>query len=190
MIPAGEVTGVVLAGGMSTRMGRDKALLMLEGKPFIQHITEALQAVFPEVLISANTSAYDFPGLPIVHDIHLNCGPLGGIHAALAGAKTKHIFVAPCDTPRLLPAIIVTLLAGAEPHMVTVASTTDRLQPLVGIYPVECRAALDEFLASGQRKVGDFLKSVPHHIVRIDDQQNALENINNLDGYERLLHQP
>jgi molybdenum cofactor guanylyltransferase len=187
MIPAGEVTGVVLAGGMSTRMGRDKALLMLEGKPFIQHVAEALQEVFPEVLISANTSAYDFLGLPIVNDLHRDCGPLGGMHAALAAVKSPYIFVAPCDIPRLHPAIIATLLSGGKWHMVAIASTVDGLQPMVGIYPAACHGALDAFLASGQRRVRDFLKSVPCFHVRVECRDSRLDNINSVDLYRRLL---
>lgn len=168
-------------------MGRDKALLMLEGKPFIQHVAEAMQAVFPEVLISANTPAYDFLNLPIVNDIHLNCGPLGGIHAAMGMAGNAHIFLSPCDMPVLPPAAIQAILGEAMPGYITTACASGRHQPLIGVYPVECRDILGEFLASGERKVADFLSVVQHHIVRLDSIGLRLENINDEGEYRELL---
>jgi len=187
MIGADEITGVVLAGGNSIRMGQDKALLMLNGKPLIQHVAEALQAVFVEVIVSANTADYDFLGLPVIGDVYPECGPLGGIHSVLGSLKTPYIFTAPCDTPLLTPTTVETLLAGAVPDLITIASTADRLQPLVGVYPVGCHSGLDEFLACGQRKVMDFLAAKPYHTVRLDAWAERLENINEVDQYRGLI---
>ena len=168
-------------------MGQDKALLMLNGKPFIQHVAEALHVVFAEVIVSADTAVYDFLGLPVARDVYPECGPLGGIHAALGSVKTPYIFTAPCDTPLLTPTIVETLLAGAVPDLITIASTADRLQPLVGVYPVGCHSGLDEFLARGQRKVHDFLATAPYRTVRLDTWAERLENINEVDQYRGLI---
>ena len=187
MIGGGEVTGVVLAGGKSIRMREDKALLMLNEKSLIQHVAEALQAVFAEVIVSANKADYDFLGLPVARDVYPECGSLGGIHAALGSAKTPYIFTAPCDTPLLIPAIVETLLAEAVSDLITIASTADRLQPLVGVYPMGCRSDLDEFLACGQRRVKDFLAASPYRAVRLDAWAERLENINEVDQYRELV---
>ena len=188
MIEAKCVTGVVLAGGKSTRMGQDKALLMLNGKSFILHIAEALQTLFEEVIVSANTRDYDFLGLPVVKDVYKICGPLGGIHAALGSVKTPYIFIAPCDTPLLVPAMVEMLLTEAKPDVITLASTVDRLQPLVGVYPVSCHSGLDEFLASGQRKVKDFLAAIPYRPVGLDAWAERLLNINEVGQYRGQMH--
>jgi len=187
MIRAEKITGVVLAGGRSTRMGWDKALLKLNGKPLIQHVAEALHAVFDDVIVSANRADYDFLGLPMVRDVYDNCGPLGGIHAALESARTPYIFTAPCDTPLLNSIIIETILADAGPDRIAIGSTAERLQPLVGVYPVSCRSGLDEYLASGQRKVKNFLVTTPYRPVRLDAWVERLKNINEVGQYRGLI---
>lgn len=187
MIRADEITGVVLAGGKSTRMGQDKALLMLNGKPFIQHIAEALRTVFEEVIVSANTTEHDFLGLSVVKDVYENCGPLGGIHAALGSVKTPYVFTVPCDTPLLVPAMVETLLAEAMPDLITIASTADRFQPLVGVYPKGCRSAMSDFLVSGQRKVKDFLDTATYRTVRLEAWAERLQNINEAGQYRGLM---
>jgi molybdenum cofactor guanylyltransferase len=187
MVGADEVTGVVLAGGKSKRMGQDKALLMLNGKPLIQHVAQALQAVFAEVIVSANSTVYNFLDLPVARDVYPDYGPLGGIHAALGSVKTPYIFVAPCDTPLLVPAIVEKLLAGAAPDLITIASTADRLQPSVGVYPVGCHSDLDELLASGQRKVKDFFATVAYCTVCHDAWGEKLKNINEAGQYRELM---
>lgn len=187
MIRVEEIAGVVLAGGNSTRMGQDKALLMMNGSPFIQRITQTLLALFDEVIISANTADYSFLGLPVVRDIYENCGPLGGVHAALGSVKTPYCFTTPCDTPRLNPGLVKTLLAEAQSGVITLASTVDRLQPLVGLYPVTCRQELEEFLDSGRKTVRDFIVSMPHHYVQLDYWAEDLENINDLSQLQRLI---
>jgi molybdenum cofactor guanylyltransferase len=187
MIRADEITGVVLAGGKSTRMGQDKALLMLNGKHFIRHVAEVLQAVFPEVIVSSNTAVYDFLALPVARDVYPECGPLGGIHAALGSVKTPYIFTAPCDTPLLIPAIVERLLAEAMPDLITIASTADRFQPLVGVYPKGCRSAMSDFLVSGERKVKDFLDTATYRTVRLEAWAERLQNINEVDQYRGLM---
>ncbi len=186
MIPAYEITGVVLAGGKSTRMGTDKALLALNGKPFIQHVAEAFQGVFTDVVISANTTEYEFLGLPVIGDVYPDCGPLGGIHAALGLVRTPHIFTAPCDVPFLNSTTFETLLQEAEPGVIAVASAGVQLQPLVGVYPADCRSALETFLMSGGRKVSDFLATVGYRTVSRDAWADTLGNINEVGQYREL----
>ena len=77
MINAMDVTGVILAGGRSSRMGEDKALLQYNGKPFIQHIAETLLQILPHVIvISDRQKEYSFLNLPIYPDLFCDCGPL------------------------------------------------------------------------------------------------------------------
>lgn len=187
MIPAHEITGVILAGGKSRRMGTDKALLALNGKPFIQHVAEAFQSVFTDVVISANTTEYEFLGLPVIGDVYTNCGPLGGIHAALGLVRTPHIFTAPCDVPFLHSTTFETLLQEAEPGVIAVASAGGQLHPLVGVYPAGCRSALETFLVAGGRRVSDFLATMGFRTVRRDGWAETLGNINEVGQYRGLM---
>lgn len=187
MIDVDSVAGVILAGGKSTRMGRDKALLQLNGKLFIQHITEELQSLFSEVVISANTSEYDFLRLPLVRDMYENCGPLGGIHAALGWVRKPHIMIVPCDAPFLTSSVFSTILEEAEPGAISVASALDQLQPLVGVYPKECLSSLEIFISSGGRKVMDFLAAAAHRVIEHPAWEGKLQNINDMRHYRSLL---
>jgi molybdenum cofactor guanylyltransferase len=99
--PPADVSGYVLAGGKSSRMGRDKALLELAGKPLVQRAVEKLRRVCAEVCIVGNRAELAYA--PVVRDLHEGCGPLGGIEAALLhSAKDWNLLMA-VDIP-FLPA--------------------------------------------------------------------------------------
>lgn len=182
-----HITGVVLAGGKSTRMGQDKALLTLNGKPFIKHVASALQAVFAEVIVSANSTDYEFLGLPVVKDVYENCGPLGGIHAALTAAKTESVFIASCDMPLLTPAVIRFIIEKPFNGDVLVASTRDYVQPLCGLYARSCLPTLESHLKGRTLSVSGFLCSLRSSCVDVDEHRSALVNINSEDDYSHLL---
>ena len=100
VLPRHPVAGYVLAGGLSTRMGTEKALLPLAGKPLIEHAVTKLRRLCTEVFIlSSNPALAAFA--PLVPDLHPRCGPLGGIEAALAHSPHDWVFTLPVDLPFL-----------------------------------------------------------------------------------------
>ena len=100
-----DVGGYVLAGGKSSRMGRDKALLELAGKPLVLHAVSKLRRVCMDVrVLSANVELISFA--PIVPDLHPGCGPLGGIEAALAHSAFDWNLLLPVDMPFLPSALL------------------------------------------------------------------------------------
>jgi len=102
--PVNEITGVILAGGRSARMGgKDKGLIALAGRPFIEHVIAAIAPQTGALMISANRNLarYRAYGYPVVTDNFGGFqGPLAGICAALAETATPYAAIAPCDTPR------------------------------------------------------------------------------------------
>ncbi len=89
-----EITAFILSGGKSSRIGTDKALLSIEGKPLVQRLVELLDSIFSEVVISSNElDLYNFTGKKIVQDIYAGRGPLAGIHSALKYTNTKRNFI-------------------------------------------------------------------------------------------------
>jgi molybdopterin-guanine dinucleotide biosynthesis protein A len=146
-----DITGAVLAGGKSTRMGRDKALLDLQGRAFIQRIAETLQEVFQRVIvISDRGQGYRFLGLPIHGDVLKNCGPLAGIHAALKYSSTDTVFIVSCDLPFLTPAIVKQVVESRTHHDVTLLATTNNVQPLCGLYERRCLPLVEKHLLNAQ----------------------------------------
>ena len=93
-----DVTGVLLAGGQSRRMGRDKALIVLDNEPLFSRTLNLLQRYFPNVLIAGDRADLERPGVPAIADTYPGSA-LGGLHTGLSSAQTDWIFVAPCDMP-------------------------------------------------------------------------------------------
>ena len=178
------IAGVLLAGGKSTRMGTDKALLQLHGRPLISYSADTLRQVFKTVILAANSSGrYDFLRLQSVPDMYTDCGPLGGIHAALTYLPMEKIFVLACDTP-YVPSDLVRYLISQETNAsLVVPSIENRLHPLCGIYSQGCLAAITRQLESGRYRVHDLFDLLPNKAVPITPdlpfyRDDILRNIN------------
>jgi hypothetical protein len=92
--PIQNITGVILAGGRSSRFGSNKALAMVDGKPLIRHVADLMSSLFAECLLVTNTPVeYRFLSLPMTSDHYRDSGPLAGIHAALLQINTDRAFV-------------------------------------------------------------------------------------------------
>jgi molybdopterin-guanine dinucleotide biosynthesis protein A len=95
------VSGFVLTGGQSSRMGRDKALLDFHGKPLAAYIAEQVAAVCGSATLVGSAERHGHLGFPVVSDLHSRIGPLGGIEAALTASPTPWVLIAACDMPGL-----------------------------------------------------------------------------------------
>lgn len=147
---------VVLAGGRSTRMGKDKALLMLGGKTLVAHVLERLRPQARAVAINANGDPLRFAALaaPVLADtVPGHPGPLAGLLAGMEWARAigaAGIVTVPTDSPfvpRDLVARLVTA-ARAEPQRPVLAASCGRRHPVAGLWPVQLTGALQEFLAA------------------------------------------
>jgi molybdopterin-guanine dinucleotide biosynthesis protein A len=187
-----NIVGVILAGGNSSRMGRDKALLVYRGKPFIQLIADEFKNVFKEVIIiSDNRKEYDFLGLPIYQDIYKKSGPLAGIHTALSITK-KDVFVTSCDFPLVNKNLILSLLKISNNEEIIIFSVNGLLQPLFGIYKFSCLKKLESEIEVDNLSVHGFVKKCK---TKVYDSENFLNkdvtsflmNINSPEQYQALL---
>ena len=126
-----QVTGFVLAGGKSTRMGQDKAALTLNGRTLLEHALAAVRQVCRDVAILGRYERYGALA-PAYEDIYPGCGPLGGIHAALSNSQTQFNLVIGVDTPFLAPEFLSYLAerAVASGMVVTTPEIDDYTQPL------------------------------------------------------------
>lgn len=187
-----NITAAILAGGKSSRMGRDKALLEFNGKPFIQYIADAMQEVFKKVIIiSDHGELYQFLGLPIYKDIFKYCGPLGGIHSAFAHTKTKSIFIASCDIPLLTPELIRSIIDTPFQGDVIVLPSGKSIQPLCGLYSRNCVPTLEKHLKNGQYSVLRFLEDLSTIIVAPKMiRERRLVDVNTPGQYKILLKSP
>lgn len=135
-----DITGIILAGGKSSRMQVDKALLKLGDKTVIEIVAAKLKSIFNEVLISANDSKeYDFLKLPIVNDVFIGKGPLAGIHSALKYSSTEKNFIISCDMPLVSVELINFISSYNSNKEIILPEAAGRIQQLCGIY---CKSLL------------------------------------------------
>lgn len=160
----GEATsGVILAGGGSRRMGRDKALLEIDGEKLIVRVARQLRPHVDELLISAdNAAAYAFTGYPVVPDREIDQGPLCALATCLQHARHERLLITSCDVPDLPPALIEALLsaADAEVEAALLRSADGRLQPLLACYRRSALPAIEAALAAGKRRADAFLEAI------------------------------
>jgi molybdopterin-guanine dinucleotide biosynthesis protein A len=181
-----RVTGVILAGGKSRRMGGSpKALLPFGGRPLIEHIAETLRSVLPDCLVVTNTpEVYRSLGVPMVGDVFPDGGSLGGIYSGLRAAGGV---AALC-----LSAPLITHLAGQSGEAdVVIPDAGGELQTLHAVYGKACLPAMERRLRAGQLKIVGFFDEVrvlrvPSEIVaRFVDPEVAFMNLNTPEDLAR-----
>ena len=157
-------TGVVLCGGRSVRMGRDKSLLEIGGRTLLERAIAVFDGIADEVLLACGPAGrYADLGRPLVLDAFPDGGPLAGLEAGLRRAKTEWIAALACDMPRVEPSIFGELLERAERDGLDVCFLrTDRgVEPLCAVYRKTCLAPMRAALEAGERKVVSFLRFDP-----------------------------
>ena len=188
-----EVEGFILVGGASSRMGTDKALLTLNGRNFVEHIHTALQQIATRTsLVGAPDLCKAWPQLPVVPDIHINWGALGGLHAALSAARASWAIVVACDLPFVTGELFVRLATFRENVDAVVPVQPDgRLQPLCALYRAQvCCERAEELIALGERRPRALLQQVRTRQVAfnelhdLDGANRFFTNINNPDDYK------
>ena len=183
--------GVILAGGMSRRMGRPKPFVELEGRPLISWVLESLRPVCLEVFIVANeTAPFAKLGCRVVRDLIPDRGPMGGIYTAISSTRERRIFVTGCDTPFLQSSIIRFLSSQIEDYEMAVCRLADGLHPLQAVYTRECLSRMYDCLIAGRLSLIDFIRESRARVVseqeidRLDPRRISFLNINTPEDLE------
>ncbi len=186
-----DVTCVILAGGKSSRMGRDKALMNLGGKKVIERIIDIVKPVFREIILITNKPGnYKFLGLPVFQDVYRYKGPLAGIHSGLLHSKTEKIFVLSCDVPLISAEMIKYITDFKTLRPITISYAAGYHQPLVGVYSKKIFEALDYHLKNFELLLsrGEIVKKKNYGMHDfLDSQQPEIINAEKLDFYSDEL---
>jgi molybdopterin-guanine dinucleotide biosynthesis protein A len=160
------ITAFVLAGGKSTRMGADKAFLDFDGRTLLDHALDRVREVSARVCIVGDPKKFGNYG-ETLQDRYPNCGPLGGIEAALASTATELNLVLGVDLPLIEVAFLKHLLsrARATRATVTVPRAAGGLQPLCAVYAKDFAAVASASLQSGQNKIDPLFTTVQTYIL-------------------------
>jgi molybdopterin-guanine dinucleotide biosynthesis protein A len=160
------LTGLLLAGGHSSRMGADKALLEFEGEPLARRVARALAVVCDEVLVaSGDGRRLDWLKLEQVPDVLEEAGPLAGMVAGLERARHPLVAVAAVDMPHASPAVFALLARLHEGQDAVVPETREGLQPLHAVYATTVAAAIRDALERGERSVRRALEALDVRVV-------------------------
>lgn len=154
-----DCTAIILAGGLSRRMGQDKAMLSFRQQPLIQSVIATVQPLFAATLVSVRESRPEIH-LPQVRDIYSDSGPLGGIAAGLANMQTNWAFVVGCDMPFVSPALVEKLALQRVSQHAVIAVVAGHLQPLAGFYSRRSLVLLRANLALGNKSLVGTLKTM------------------------------
>lgn len=166
--------GFIVAGGRSSRMGTDKALLDFGGLTLIERALTVLRAACPAVTIVCEDARFSAYGA-VVEDVYSGCGPLAGIHAALLHSSADLNLVLAVDMPFVSESLLRFLFATAEQSdaVVTVPRTSRGFQPLCAVYRRPFAAAADRALLAGQNKVDALFSVVSTRTVEASELQAA-----------------
>ncbi len=191
--PLNDVTGVILAGGQSNRMGSNKALLPCKYGLFIEAIHRKLTALFDNVLIVTNApEQYAFLSCHTVMDLYPGMGTLAGLHAGLYHSRTSHIFAVACDMPYLNSALIRKIAALRDGAAVVIPEGDKGLEPLHALYGSECLPPMERALLAGERRIVSFFSEVAVRylfrdtVAELDPSFDSFRNINTPSDYFAL----
>jgi molybdopterin-guanine dinucleotide biosynthesis protein A len=168
-----RVTGVIQAGGKSTRMGgQPKALLELGGRRIIERVLDVITSVVDDVLIVTNTpELYGFLGLPMVGDVYPDHGSLGGIFTGLSSAAGDAAFTVACDMPFLHREVARLTVARAGEGDVVIPRVGEQLETMHAVYTKACLPHIEARLREGRFRITGFFDRV--QVVEIGEAEVA-----------------
>jgi molybdopterin-guanine dinucleotide biosynthesis protein A len=180
-----RVTGVVLAGGRSSRLGRDKAVLELDGEPLLTRVVRTLSDLAAEVLVLGPPErAIHARGARVIPDKHPGDGPLPALATALREMRGDRMIAVATDMPLLNAGLLAYLLDRSEGSDVTVPRVGGRTQQLHAVYARGCLPAIEAQLARDDLRVDGFFRSVrtlvieEEEIARLDPKFLSFRNVN------------
>jgi molybdenum cofactor guanylyltransferase len=130
-----DITGVILSGGKSSRMGENKSLMKINGSTTIERVVNLMKFHFTRVILITNTpEEYKFLNIPLYEDIFTYRGPIAGIHSGLYHSKTEKNFIISCDIPLMTSEVINYLIEFKTDKPITICKADGFIQQLAGVY--------------------------------------------------------
>jgi molybdopterin-guanine dinucleotide biosynthesis protein A len=183
-----EVTAVILAGGKSIRMGRDKAGLEISGTTLLDRIFCALSGNFDEIILNTSAgSSLAVNGVRSVQDHYPNCGPLGGIYSGLDAASHDLVFIVACDIPDINIGLVRKLLSFSENYDIVIPSFVEgRSEPLYSIYRKSVLGPAAELLEGGKLRIAELFGKVRTKVLLVENT-GWYVNLNTPEDYNTYI---
>jgi molybdenum cofactor guanylyltransferase len=183
-----NVTGIVLAGGKSSRMGTDKSLLIWKGKTLIEHSIDKLKTLCQKVVVSSNQHQYDFTSCESWPDIVSQQAPIIGIYSCLKRSETDINLVLSCDMPLISTELLEVLLESSSNHEIVVPLNENGLiEPLCGVYKKTIIPEMEKYISANNLSIIKFIDNVNHKCLPIDSFSTHLfKNINTPEDFRNI----
>ena len=187
-----DITGVILVGGKSRRMGRDKAFLEVGGRPLFERVLELFGESFARVMLVGNREErFAGYGLPVVPDIFPGSS-LGGLYTGLHDAETEYVFVSSCDLPFPNAGMLRYLCSLKDGFDAVAPSTNYGYEPLFALYSKSCLAPIRAQLDSGEFCAYAYYPQIrvryvpPEELARFDRDGRAFLNLNTPEEFAKI----
>lgn len=192
-----NITGIILCGGKSSRMKRNKAFLKLGNIPIIEIMLQKMKQNFDNLILSSNnTELFAYLNVPIVKDIYLNRGPLAGIHSSLSSSSTEKNFIISCDIPLITVELIKYLSEYNSDKKIILPVLKGRIQQLCGVYSKSILVDVEQILKESQgnnevkASIFNLLERVDAEIVDVSSFSSpgadVFLNMNTPEDYELI----
>jgi len=168
-----HVTGIILSGGKSKRMGQDKGLIPIQGKPMIQHVIDHISPVCSTILISANQKVYETFGFPVIPDTLFKAGPVAGILSCLSQSTTEKNLVISCDLPFASTRLISYLVDQSKGFDITLPVIEGFLQPLCAVYSKSVLEGILKEVSAGEYSLQRIVRTFNLNIV----EENQIQDL-------------
>ena len=174
-----NLTIVILAGGKSSRMGEDKGLMTLYGKPMVEYVLEEVKKISEQIIIISDNANYKKFGFPVYKDAVKNKGPLAGIYSGLKKTTTEDNLILSCDVPYIKEELLRYLWLQSSEMDVTIAHQDDRSHQIIGFYKKNCLDVIESQLEKNELKIQRAFAKLKVHMVDCNHFPDSLfRNIN------------
>lgn len=183
-----KITGAVIAGGKSKRMGFDKLSILFQQKTFLQRATDLLEHFTDQIFINSNqdiSSRY-----PILKDEIKDIGPMGGIYSMLKQIKTAQVLIVPADMPLLNTEVLEYLMQHYQKDkLINVFQTKNKTQMLVGIYDKKLLPVLEKQIENKNYKLRILLQKSAVNLIDGNKFESLFANINTTEDLKTIQQQ-
>ena len=182
-----EVTGIIMAGGKSSRMGKDKGLMTYAGKPLVTYPLEILKNTCNEILISTNSDEYMNFGFPLVKDEIKEIGPIGGLYSSLRISTNDWNLVLACDMPFVSNVFLNYLISEIDKGYDAVVPQNENAQfeALCAVYSKTCISCIGQRIESREYGLYQLLNGLKIKKLPVSENNRNFINLNTLDEFKK-----
>ena len=186
-----NITGIILAGGKSSRMGTDKGFLKLNGKLFIEHIINVLSPFVSEIIIVSNNTDYDVFNVKRINDLIEDAGPLAGLFSGLKASNSEKNIVLSCDIPLIHSEVISLLIneKNSTSEIIQIESN-GKTMPLIALYDKSCKNTFETLLHQDERRLRFAVSQCKvKNIILKKEQENWVKNVNTPEQLKEIKNE-